>query len=227
MNIPPQIPSLFLRLFSRRGSTRADAVPTSTEAESPPVSVTSGSGQANAAPLRAEAVTPADSTAASSIDDIVRVEEVTDAEFFVGDLFRRRFRADPPSYPRSFVAFYRPTRSTLEAVGYVHYLAFEDSFLCGGLVIDERRYRQMPLNHRKVIKAGGGIAEKMLRETFARLRDSPAIWGYVGDVLAEKVDLRVGFRHTEDRHIMVCWNKELSPEEKAQRLARVAALGPF
>jgi hypothetical protein len=164
---------------------------------------------------------------ATSIDDIIRVEEVADAEFFIGDLFRRRFGSDPPNYPRSFVAFYQPVRSRLEAVGFVHYLAHEDSYLCGGLVIDERRYRQMPADHRKVIRAAGGIAEKMLRVTFARLADAPAIWGYVGDKLSEKVNLRVGFRHTEDRYILVCWNKDLPAEEKAQRLVSVAALGPF
>jgi hypothetical protein len=164
---------------------------------------------------------------AGSIDDIIRVEEVVDAEFFIGDLFRRRFHCDPPNYPRSFVAFYRPVRGRLEAVGFVHYLAHEDTYLCGGLVIDERRYRQMPAEHRNAIKAAGGIAEKLLRATFARLKDAPAIWGYVGDALAEKVDLRAGFRHTSHPHVMVCWNRELPEEEKQRRLAKVIALGPF
>ena len=194
----------------------------------------SGSGAAVVDTARAGATesSPAakearDYVVASSIDDIIRVEEVSDAEFFIGDLFRRRFHGDPPNYPRSFVAFYQPVRSRLEAVGFVHYLMFEDSYLCGGLVIDERRYRQMPSEHRKAIKNAGGIAEKMLRITFARLVNAPAIWGYVGDTLSEKVNLRVGFRHTAHKYIIVCWNKELSPEEKEQRLARVAALGPF
>ena len=164
---------------------------------------------------------------AASIDDIIRVEEVSDAEFFIGDLFRRRFHCDPPSYPRSFVAFYQPARGRLEAVGFVHYLAHEDTYLYGGLVIDERRYRQMPAEHRDAIKAAGGIAEKLLRATFARLKDAPAIWGYVGDALAEKVDLRAGFRHTSHPHVMVCWNAELPEEEKQRRLANVIALGPF
>jgi hypothetical protein len=78
-----------------------------------------------------------------------------------------------------------------------------------------------------VIKDAGGISEQLLRVTFARLADAPAIWGYVGDPLAEKVDLRAGFRHTNHQHIMVYWNKELSAEEKEQRLAKVVALGPF
>jgi hypothetical protein len=164
---------------------------------------------------------------AGAIDDIIRVEEVSDAEFFIGDLFRRRFHCNPPNYPRGFVAFYQPVRGRLEAVGFVHYLAHEDTYLCGGLVIDDRRYRQMPAEHRSVIKAAGGIAEKLLRVTFARLKDAPAIWGYVGDALAEKVDLRAGFRHTNHPHVMVFWNKELSEDEKERRLAEVIAIGPF
>jgi hypothetical protein len=164
---------------------------------------------------------------AQNIDDIIRIEEVADAEFFVGDLFRRRFHCNPPNYPRSFVAFYQPVRGRLEPVGFVHYLVHEDSYLCGGLVIDERRYRQMPADHRKAIKDAGGISETLLRVTFARLSDAPAIWGYVGDPLAEKVDLRAGFRHTGHPHIMVYWNKDLPNEEKERRLAKVVALGPF
>jgi len=165
--------------------------------------------------------------AAQSIADILRVEEVTDAEYFVGDLFRRRFGGNPPDYPRSFVAFYRPTRTRFVAIGYVHYMVFEDSYMCGGMVMDERQYRQIPAPHRAIIKAAGGVAETMLRDTFARLAHAPAIWGYVGDKLAEQVDLRAGFRHTHDPHVMVVWNHELPEEEKAARLARVIALGPF
>jgi hypothetical protein len=220
-----ETPSLLSRLFGRRTGT-ADS------ANEP--AKTASRGVAAAEPERVagpesnpHTAERSNYVAAPSIDSIIRIEEVLDAEFFVGDLFRRRFHGDPPNYPRSFVAFYQPVRSRLEAVGFVHYLAFEDSYLCGGLVIDERRYRQMPAEHRKAIKAAGGIAEKMLRVTFARLADAPAIWGYVGDALAEKVDLRAGFRHTTHQHVMVFWNKDLSAEEKEQRLARVVALGPF
>ena len=164
---------------------------------------------------------------AETIDEVLRIEEVAEAGFYVGDLFRRRFGADPPDYPRHFVAFYRSERSVLQSVGYVHYMTFEDSWLCGGLVIDDRLYRRMPAAHRNLIREAGGIAEKLLRDSFARLADAPAIWGYVGDAQAEKVDLRAGFRHTTDRYVMVCWNKDLPEEEKAERLARVVALGPF
>ncbi len=207
------------RAVSAENPAREDIPPTDTGSTAQPQAIASK-------PAATDPIEPPYVTAAS-IDDIIRVEEVADAEFFVGDLFRRRFHCDPPNYPRSFVAFYQPVRGRLEAVGFVHYLAHEDTYLCGGLLIDERRYRQMPPEHRQVIKAAGGISEKLLRATFARLKDAPAIWGYVGDALAEKVDLRAGFRHTNHPHIMVCWNRELPEEEKERRLAKVVALGPF
>jgi len=164
---------------------------------------------------------------ATSIADIVRVEEVSDAEFYVGDLFRRRFRHDPPPFPRHYVAFYRASRARYFPLGYIHYAAFEDTFLCGGMVIDDRAYRRIPAAHRAIIRSAGGIAELMLRETFARLGSAPAIWGYVGDKQAEEVDVRAGFRHTHHPHVMVVWNRELPEAEKAARIERVIALGPF
>lgn len=164
---------------------------------------------------------------ASSINQIVRVEEVSDAEFYAGDLFRRGFGGNPPDYPRHYVALYRPARSRLTVIGYVHYMTFEDMYLCGGLVIDEREYRKLPEPHRKLIKESGGIAEKLLRDTFARLAHAPAIWAYVGDRQSEKVCLRAGFRQFDHPHLMVVWNSDLSDGEKANRIKRAIAFGPF
>jgi hypothetical protein len=184
-----------------------------------------------ASPMESPRISPSEEREspieAGSIEDILRVEETTTAEFFAGDLFRRRFGGAPPDYPRHFVAFYRAGRSVYWPIGYVHYTAFEDSFLCGGMVMDDRLYRRVPGAHRQLIKQVGGVAERLLRETFARLADAPAIWGYVGDRQAEAVDVRVGFRHTRHPHVMVVWKRELPDSEKEARLDRVVALGPF
>ncbi len=158
---------------------------------------------------------------------IVRVEEVADARFFINDLFWRRFGSDAPDYPRHFVAFYESSQNQFAAIGYVHYSPFDDSWLCGGLVIDDRAYRRIPAQHRAAIKAAGGVAEIMLRETFARLRNAPTIWGYVGDKQSEVVCLRAGFVHTGAKHVLAVWNRELPADDKAARLARVVAVGAF
>lgn len=208
-----------LKRLSGRSDTPAPAQPAPTPSAAP---VTP---DARAAPAKAETDDPP--IDANSPADIVRVEEVSDAEFYAGDLFRRRFRSNPPNYPKHYVAFYRQGRTRYLPVGYIHYAAFEDTYLCGGMVIDERLYRRIPAAHRKLIKDAGGIAEIMLRETFARLAAAPAIWGYVGDKQAEEVTIRVGFRHTHHPHVMVVWSRNLPETEKAARLERVVALGPF
>jgi len=95
------------------------------------------------------------------------------------------------------------------------------------MVIDDRLYRRIAAPHRKLIKDAGGIAEFMLRETFARLAFAPAIWGYVGDKQARVVDLRAGFLNTDHPHLVVVWNREMSDDEKRARFERIAAVGPF
>jgi hypothetical protein len=204
--------SVFDRLFKR--SSPAVAAPEAVH-ETASASSSTARGQ-DEAPIDAH-----------DVRDIVRVEETQDAEFFAGDLFRRRFRQTPPAMPRHFVTFYREGRTRYLPLGYVHYTKFEDSYLCGGLVIDERLYRRLPSAHRRLIRRAGGVAEIMLRETFARLAPAPAIFGYVGDKQAEAVDLRVGFCRTDHRYVMVAWQRKLPDDEKAARLARVIAVGPF
>jgi hypothetical protein len=161
------------------------------------------------------------------IGSLLRIQEVTDARFFINALFRRRFGSDAPDYPRHFVAFYAASDTTYAAVGYVHYSPFDECWLCGGLVIDDRAYRRIPSQDREAIRESGGIAEIMLRDTFAGLRDATAIWGFVGDKQSEVVCRRAGFARTKDAHVMVVWNRALPDEEKAVRLARVIGIGAF
>jgi hypothetical protein len=159
---------------------------------------------------------------------IVRVEEVNNARFFINDLFQRLYNGeDAPDFPRHFVAFYTAQPPDFVVLGYIHYTAFEDSWLGGGMVVDNRAYRRLPPHHRAAIKRAGGVSEIMLRYTFDLLSDAPAIWGYVGDKRAATVDARAGGEHTGAKNVMVVWNKDLSDEEKAARLARVVAHGPF
>jgi hypothetical protein len=158
------------------------------------------------------------------------VLELDNAEAVVGELFRRRFATSSfPPDPQHFVGFYRQHDGSLLPVGYIHHQRWEGQSLSGGLVIDERHYRRIPAVDRKVIHAAGGVAEALLRESFALLRDEPlAIWAHVGNKQSEKVCLRVGYRRTEDPYVMVIWRRpDLSEAEKAHWVERVVGYGPF
>lgn len=100
--------------------------------------------------------------------------------------------------------------------------------LCGGLVIDERRYRDIPAAHRKIIRNAGGIAEQLQRQSIDAVRaETKVIWGHVGDALARQVDLRVGFEPTDDPYIMAVWLQILPEEEKKTLFEKVKAIGSF
>lgn len=162
--------------------------------------------------------------------DILLVMEADGAEALVGDLFRRRFRTDSfPQRPRHFVGFYRGTDGALLPVGYVHHDTWNGNSLCGGLVIDERMYRRIPAVDRETIHAAGGVAEAMLRGSFALLEAGlAAIWAHVGDRQSEKVCHRVGYRRTDSEYVMVIWLRDdLSDAEKAERVRQIVAYGPF
>jgi hypothetical protein len=154
------------------------------------------------------------------------VVEVDDVETHAGDLFRRSFRAEPPATPHHYVAR-AAIDGQMRTIGYVHYERLDDMYLCGGMCMDERAFRRLSAEQRAALRAAGGVAEQMLRCTFAKLAHAKAIFGYVGDRRAERVDLRVGFRHTGLPHLIVHWPAPLPASERRARVARVARLGPF
>lgn len=165
-----------------------------------------------------------------SIEQMLLIMELDAAEILVGELFRRRFRTTTfPERPRHFVGFYRCVDGSVLPVGYVHHDTWNSNSLCGGLVIDERMYRRIPPADREIIHAAGGVAEALLRRSFALLDDGLiAIWAHVGDKQSERVCLRVGYRHTESQYVMVIWLRDdLSDEEKAEWVRRVTEHGPF
>jgi len=161
--------------------------------------------------------------------NFLRVTEVDHADLFISELFQRKFHSHPPDFQRHFVAFYKPESDSAQVIpaGYVHQTPYLGCYLCGGLVIDDRVYRNMTREQRQLIREAGGIAELLLRYSFSKLDNTKAIWGYVGDKKAEKVDLRVGFVHTDVKPIMVCWKQALSEQEKHQLLEQIIAVGPF
>jgi hypothetical protein len=166
-------------------------------------------------------------TAAQRLEDILQIIETTESEPFVGDLFRRKFGADPPDFPRHFVALYSRDGASWQAVGYVNFWPRQAAFMGGGLVIEDRVFRLMPAPHRALIRSGGGLAEYLLKSSLGMLPVNDVVWAYVGDARAEKVDLSVGFVYTHIDKILAYWNREHSAEEKIRLADEIAAVGPF
>jgi len=156
------------------------------------------------------------------------IEEVDDAATLAGDLFRRTFAHPFPDFPRHFVAFARTADGSSRVVGYIHYSAWETvGWLCGGLCVDRDAYALVAPADAAAWKRAGGIGEIILRDTFARLTDRIAIFGYCGDARQWEHDLNVGFVPAGPPRLLVHWNRPVEAPEQARLIERVAALGPF
>jgi hypothetical protein len=157
-------------------------------------------------------------------DDLLSVVEVDQPSSTVREMFSRLFNASVPDFPRHFEARYLPAQTS---VGYVHFTALDDVYLCGGLCLDTRAYKQMPASDRARIGQAGGIAEIMLRACFSDLTDKQAVFGYCGDLKALRVDLRAGFQKLDHPYLLVRWTREMTEGMKASLTESVHRLGPF
>ncbi|MBL8521976.1 MAG: hypothetical protein JNK75_15065 [Betaproteobacteria bacterium] len=161
---------------------------------------------------------------ASGVNDLLTVGELESPDAASRELFERLFKAPIPDFPRHVVARYGADQAL---AGYVHFTPMADFYLCGGMGLDARLYRRMPAAHRERIGAAGGVAEIMLRASFANLRDRDAIFGYCGDARAMRVDLRAGFERLDHPYLIVHWTRRLPADVQAGRVAAAHALGPF
>lgn len=163
--------------------------------------------------------------------DHLHTWEVNDARVVAGELFRRSFGHDIPTYRRHFVLVYSPPREEADTapkvVAYVHQNPHEEIYLTGGMCVDAAAYRRMPRWLFEQVRDEGGLATIVTRESFTMLGDSPAAFGHVGEPRARQADLRTGFVDTGVEHLMVYWRKRLSDEDQRALIERAAAIGPF
>lgn len=163
--------------------------------------------------------------------DHLRTWEVNEATVLAGELFRRSFGHEVPTYPRHFVLVFSPppdlddTRPRV--VAYVHQSPFDEVYLCGGMCVDATAYRRFPRRLFDQVKAEGGLATIVTRDSIAMLGASPAVFGHVGEPRARQADLRTGFVDTGHEYLMVYWRRELPPTEQRRLIEKAAAHGPF
>lgn len=167
-----------------------------------------------------------------SIDErlapFVLVSEVDDGEFFVGDLFRRKFGDSPPRMGRHVVAFHRRDASTFLSASYCHCWTQGAIGLIGGGCTDGRVLRAMPPRELELVNEAGGLLRQTLRFIFERFAPGlDAFFGHCGDARAKEVDLAAGFLETEVQHLLVRYNRELTLARQRELLDQAHAIGPF
>jgi hypothetical protein len=165
---------------------------------------------------------------ATELPRSVSIDEIPEADAGAIALFRHRFKDAPPAEPHHVVARFRDSSGAVRTACYVHFTPFGDMLLGGGACIDPRVVRAMSATEREALKIAGGLYHATLAWAVAHFAPRyPAIFGYCGDALAERVDLAVGFARTAHPHLLVLWTRELDGARRADLIARAHAVGPF
>ena len=163
-----------------------------------------------------------------SLKEFLCIDELESGEFFVSDLFRHKFGHSPPNFGKHIVLFYRTTDRTFRVASYLHLWTAETIGLIGGGCTDGRSIRLMSDAERLAIDNAGGLLLQTLRYAFDRHEgELHAFFGHCGNDRALAVDLRAGFTRTDDPHLLVRWNRDLTELERATLYQRALALGSF
>ncbi len=118
--------------------------------------------------------------------------------------------------------------SLSQPVCYIHFRPQGDLLLGGGACVDPRAMRRMPGAVRASIRARGGLYQLSLAWSLQHFAGRyKAVFGYCGDVLAERVDRAVGFVDTGHEHLLVYWLDDCDASERARLIAQAHTVGPF
>ena len=171
---------------------------------------------------------PALSVIPEPIRGFFTITEIDDADFLVGELFRRKFGDPPPDFRRHLVALYRDADGATHLAGYSHMRPFGDVYLSGGSCSNGETIKRMQPHERDAVQAAGGVWYLTLKYAFRKYADCcDAFFGHCGDKRALEVALAAGFVKTEVEPIIVLWHKPLAEVFRRALTAKVVALGPF
>ena len=155
------------------------------------------------------------------------IEEVDEGGRIADALFRLRYGTQAPDFPFHVIAFWNDGGQRIPLC-YIHFTAQGDALLGGGACVDNRSLRRLPEDLRDRIRAAGGLYKYCLAWSVQHFAPRfSAIFGYCGDVLAERTDLAVGFKKTEYPRLLVYFTRALDAAEQRQLIERANAVGPF
>lgn len=176
-----------------------------------------------------------------TFEESIEIVDLANAEYFAADLFAECFGTAFPSPPdcsdpavppdprtwHQYVAFYKWAENQFEAVGFCNWQRYGDVYLEGGMCVRPNFYRRLPKDHWLQCKQLGGIAQLLMEAAAMKLNDADAWFGYCGDKKAYAVDMRIGYRPTRHKFVIVKWFRDLSPARQTDLENEIAALGPF
>jgi len=154
--------------------------------------------------------------------------EVSAGQFFINELFRRKFRSDAPDFGHHWVSFYKLLDGSCRPVNYIHARKYGPMILIGGVMTDGDALKQMAPEHRQVMKDAGGCYYSALRHVFATMADQcEAYMGLITDSRSMMVSCAAGFEKTEHEKLVAYFHKPISAKRKEELIRAALEIGPF
>ena len=155
------------------------------------------------------------------------IEEVDDGGRAANALFRLRYGADAPDFPHHIIAWWNDGAARIPLC-YIHFTPHGEILLGGGACVDNRALRRLPASLREAIRSAGGLYRYSLAWSVQHFAPRfAAIFGYCGDVLAERTDLAVGFSKTQYPRLLVYFTRALDEAKKRALVEQANGVGPF
>jgi hypothetical protein len=155
------------------------------------------------------------------------VEEVADGGRVANALFRLRYGVDAPDFPHHVIAWRNDDAGRIPLC-YIHFTAQGQILLGGGACVDNRALRRLPQELRDAIRTAGGLYRYSLAWSVQHFAPRfAAIFGYCGDVLAERTDLSVGFSKTQHPRLLVYFTQTLDDAQQHSLVEQANAVGAF
>lgn len=163
----------------------------------------------------------------SASEATIDIREEADGAQRAAELFMHRFGHPTPTWGHHVLAFHRGAGDEA-LLCYVHFTPADGLLLGGGACVDNRVMRMLPRSLRATIREQGGLYRMTLDWAVRRFApEYPAIFGYCGDALAERIDLEAGFERTAHPRLLVKWTRAVDAPERMRLIAKAHALGPF
>lgn len=152
---------------------------------------------------------------------------VDNGQYFINDMFQKKFAGNAPNYKHHLVAFYKKN-GTYTPVSYLHFLPYKNTLLVGGGMTDGRIIKTMSQGEKDSITKNNGVLYFMLKYGFEHFSSQcDAYFGHVDDPRALEVDLAAGFETTEHEYLVAHFHKPISSWKKKKMIKMIHKLGNF
>ena len=162
------------------------------------------------------------------LDAFWQTIEVSNGQYFINELFQRKFHSDAPAFGHHWVSFYKADDGNCWPVSYIHASVYGPMILIGGAMTDGQAMARMKDKHCQSIIDTGGCYYTALRHVFVTMADQcEAFMGLIGNQRSMDVSCAAGFEPTENEGLVAYFPQPVLANRREELIRAALDVGPF